>query len=78
MKKFILNLMTIISWFVEVFMWFALVIWVLLMGALVFFLTKEPDVIREFAKEPNLRQFSSQFWQILPFFMLVGFIAVIF
>lgn len=78
MKKFILNLITIISWIIEIFMWFSIAVCTLMAGSFVFLLVKMPDVIREIAKEPGLRQYSSQFWRILPSFMIIGLIAVIF
>ena len=78
MKKFILNLITIISWIIEIFMWFSIAVCTLMAGSFVFLLVKMPDVIREIAKEPGLRQYSSQFWHILPFSMIIGLIAVIF
>lgn len=61
MKKFILNLITIISWIIEIFMWFSIAVCTLMAGSFVFLLVKMPDVIREIAKEPGLRQYSSQF-----------------
>lgn len=78
MKKFIPNLITVISWIIEIFMWFSIAVCTLMAGSFVFLLVKMPDVIREIAKEPGLRQYSSQFWHILPFFMIIGLIAVIF